>query len=216
MAAWYASAKEPPMRIVPAMEAVEDDPDLPPEEDLREVLKAKESIAIGLCPCRRQSSAHRDNRDLEVCFLFDRWATAGVERGALRRITLEEALQAASLAEENGLVHTLGPAAMCSCTTDYCVMAVPLIQNDMRVSKAWAKSAYGSLIDQGECSGCQDCVEWCPADAIDMVKTRGSKKLKASVDLQKCIGCGVCLIKCDDGAITLQRDLAQALLDELG
>jgi NAD-dependent dihydropyrimidine dehydrogenase PreA subunit len=205
IATQYAAMKEPPVRVVPAMKAVEHDPDVAPDQDLRQILKGKELIGIGLCPCRRQSSSYRSNRALEVCFLFDRWAAAGIERGAIRRVSYEEALQAASLGEENGLVHTLGATSMCNCSPDYCVMVCPLLQHGLPVTTAWAKSGYESVIHDKICSGCQDCVDSCPSEAIEMVKLEGSRRLKAAVDLEKCIGCGVCFIQCDEGAVILKR-----------
>jgi len=41
-------------------------------------------------------------------------------------------------------------------------------------------------------------------DAIDMVKVPGSKKLKATVDSEKCYGCGVCVLKCEPGALSMK------------
>ena len=37
-----------------------------------------------------------------------------------------------------------------------------------------------------------------------MKKTVGSKKLKASIDPEKCKGCGLCIIKCKQNAITYE------------
>jgi ferredoxin len=36
-----------------------------------------------------------------------------------------------------------------------------------------------------------------------MVKSRGEKKLKAQVIVEKCFGCGVCAVGCKSGAIKL-------------
>ena len=46
-------------------------------------------------------------------------------------------------------------------------------------------------MDQDSCTGCQDCVERCFFNAIEMKKFPSAKKLKASVDREKCFGCGV-------------------------
>jgi ferredoxin len=37
-----------------------------------------------------------------------------------------------------------------------------------------------------------------------MVKPKGSKKEKAAVDAQKCMGCGICVLKCDYQALNLK------------
>lgn len=36
-----------------------------------------------------------------------------------------------------------------------------------------------------------------------MIKVPGSKKLKASVDSEKCFGCGVCVLKCEPQALSM-------------
>jgi len=62
----------------------------------------------------------------------------------------------------------------------------------------WAKSSFEEFVDQAKCEGCQ-------FEAITMVKPaatngarRASKKLKAQVDPDKCWGCGVCVVGCDE------------------
>ena len=50
------------------------------------------------------------------------------------------------------------------------------------------------IVEEGKCTACGTCVEWCPTDAISM-------KGKASVDGAKCIGCGECLAVCPAGAV---------------
>ena len=51
------------------------------------------------------------------------------------------------------------------------------------------------------CVGCQECVDRCFFDAIEMKKVPGSKKLKAFVNEEKCMGCGLCVIGCEQKAL---------------
>ncbi len=44
-------------------------------------------------------------------------------------------------------------------------------------------------------------MEVCPFDAIEMVKPAGSKKMKARVIKEKCMGCGVCVLQCKQKAL---------------
>ena len=48
-----------------------------------------------------------------------------------------------------------------------------------------------------KCTGCGNCVKWCPTDAIKLVDR------KAIIDLKLCIGCGECVASCDFGAIAI-------------
>lgn len=46
-----------------------------------------------------------------------------------------------------------------------------------------------------KCTGCGECIKWCPADTISMIND------KAVIDNSKCIGCGECLAVCRFDAI---------------
>ena len=71
-----------------------------------------------------------------------------------------------------------------------------------------------AVVDSERCEGCQECIEECPFDAIDLVrpelsgtgkKFRKSKKLKAWIDPDRCVGCELCHNTCNKtGALTLK------------
>jgi ferredoxin len=47
-------------------------------------------------------------------------------------------------------------------------------------------------------------VERCIFNGIEMRKPANSKKLKAYVISEHCMGCGVCVFKCPNGAMSLE------------
>lgn len=55
------------------------------------------------------------------------------------------------------------------------------------------------------CNACEKCYHDCPYDAIQMVKRTDDKPFPAmaSVDPQKCVGCGICAGSCDSAGIGL-------------
>ena len=59
-----------------------------------------------------------------------------------------------------------------------------------------------AVADEDKCKGCQECIERCPFEAIEMRKSPNSKKYKAYVDPEKCKGCGVCIVGCKQNALT--------------
>ena len=51
-----------------------------------------------------------------------------------------------------------------------------------------------AVVDTDKCKGCQDCIDRCKFDAIEMEKDTHSKKLKATISAEKCKGCGLCVM----------------------
>jgi len=204
------------MRVVPAYKAIKDLPDFLPCEDYRELLKAQELIAVVPCSCRYCTTAVGEHCELTKeeerwnCLQFGRGAEYAIKRGSGKKLSLDEALELLDKIEEDGLVHTWANSAMmtgvhtsCNCCRDCCMIYVPMDMVGVSIGKVWGKSRYQAEVDQDDCTGCQDCVERCLFDAIDMVKPEGSKKLKAVIDPEKCWGCGVCVVGCEPKALSL-------------
>jgi len=204
--AGYAVATEAVMRVVPVWQSVADDPDLKPWEDWREILREKQMMTVVDCPCRLEVGAC--DRPVGVCLDFDRTAEYDVASGHGRKVSYEESLQIMDEAGRSGLVPTAANTAavgiMCNCCSDCCVVFKTLEHRDLPVANGFAKSRYEAVIDQEACDGCQNCVDNCNFDAIDMVKADGSKKLKAHVDPEACFGCGCCFMVCEERAISLK------------
>ena len=217
-----AQSPGPSTRVVPSYNALKDIPDseILPCEDFRELIKAQELIAVVPCPCRYRTAAvgepcqHCDEIDRWNCIQFGRAAEYVLARGSGKKLSTEEALDLAEKCEEDGLIHIwmnttvmTGMHFSCQCCQDCCISYVPMQWRDESASKVWAKARFEAFIDQTKCDGCQDCVERCHFDAIEMVKPQAlnekkrSKKLKAIIEPEKCWGCGVCVIGCEDKAI---------------
>jgi Fe-S-cluster-containing hydrogenase component 2 len=54
-----------------------------------------------------------------------------------------------------------------------------------------------AIVDAGKCSGCGECVEACPLDAITM------QDATAKVDDQACGDCGACVDVCPTQSISV-------------
>ena len=61
------------------------------------------------------------------------------------------------------------------------------------------------VVDRERCSGCGDCVQNCPAGAVQLVN--GRVEFIAS---DKCTYCGVCEDVCPSGAVALYYEVALA------
>jgi NAD-dependent dihydropyrimidine dehydrogenase PreA subunit len=73
-----------------------------------------------------------------------------------------------------------------------------------KVQAGNAPSRFRPVIDLELCNGCQTCVERCHFSAIEMIKTPGSKKMKAAILDDNCVGCGLCVFKCPQKAMRLE------------
>ncbi len=56
---------------------------------------------------------------------------------------------------------------------------------------------FEAVVDEESCTGCEECVERCPVDAITVEET-------AVVDWDKCLGCGLCAGTCPAECISMQ------------
>ncbi len=54
-----------------------------------------------------------------------------------------------------------------------------------------------AVVDKGTCTGCENCIEVCPVDAIAM----DNGKAKVS---DECIDCGQCVDECPVEAISME------------
>lgn len=188
--------------ITPAIGALELSPNISPEQILpqenwkMQIQLAKRRI---VAPCGCRVLWGKCDHPLMTCFAcFDN------SRGEyylnqpgrlLKEVSLEETMEIVRANEEAGLVHW----GVCYCCPDACEMLYSYTKAD-RLDLV-EPNRYQAAVDEDLCIGCQDCVERCPFNAIEMRKTANSKKLKASVIAENCKGCGVCIVGCQQKAL---------------
>jgi NAD-dependent dihydropyrimidine dehydrogenase PreA subunit len=189
--------------IWPAIGALERSPDISPEDILPEenwrlqIENARNRI-IAPCGCRIVWGVC--DHPIMTCFAcFDR------PRGSyylnqpgrlLKEVTLGETLDIVREAEEVGLVHW-GDCYCCECC---CENLFPVTRSGR--FDLMTPNRFLVVVDEDKCKGCQDCIERCKFDAIEMRRTTGSKRFKATVIAEKCKGCGLCIVGCKQNAMT--------------
>jgi heterodisulfide reductase subunit A-like polyferredoxin len=76
----------------------------------------------------------------------------------------------------------------------------------MGIANAVARSAFVNQVDLGLCITCEACYSYCQFSALELAggQTR--------VNETRCVGCGVCVPACPEGALALvRRPLADIL-----
>jgi ferredoxin len=196
------SMKTLPMRTIPVNKSLNVSWPVAPYEDVREIIKSKEKIAVADCICRvQQGRLDQDcDKPLEACFMFGSHAEYYVEKGMGRWISQEESLEIIDRCEEEGLVpqpfNAQNPGGMCNCCGDCCGILRSLKKHPRPAESVL--SNYYAKVDADLCASCETCLERCQMEAITM----GPDDV-AVVDLDRCIGCGLCVTTCETEALSL-------------
>ena len=188
--------------LTPAIGALELSPNIKPEQILpqenwkQQIENAKRRI---VAPCGCRVLWGKCSHPLMTCFaVFDN------SRGEyyldkpgrlLKEISLEETMEIVRANEEAGLIHW----GVCYCCPDACEMLYSYTKAG-RLDLV-DPNRFVAAVDEDKCVGCQDCVEKCPFNAVEMVKPAGSRKLKAHIVADNCKGCGVCIVGCKKKAM---------------
>jgi len=191
-----------PLRTIPVDSPIKTSQPIAPYEDVREIIKRQDRIAVAKCICALHEHQLESgcSQPLEVCLLLGFYGEYYVDLGIGRWVTQEEALGILDLAEEAGLVHqvthALDTGAICNCCPDCCgsLRGFKMLPNPA----AFITSNHFSQLEPDLCNGCEVCVDRCSMGAISMVDNG-----IADINLDRCIGCGLCNSICPTEAITL-------------
>lgn len=192
----------PSFKVLPIAEHVEADLVLYPFLKLEEEVRAARKISVADCVCRKEARLTGDGCDypMETCLSFGAAADYYIENGLGREIDAEEALRILKEADEAGLIHagvnTKHLSNICNCCPCCCASMKGITKKGQDKHK-YLNALFEAVVDEEECTACEECVERCPVGAVRMEDT-------AAVDREKCLGCGLCAGVCPSGAITLR------------
>jgi NAD-dependent dihydropyrimidine dehydrogenase PreA subunit len=222
---WYKKTGNPIHRVYPARLAIKSNPKIKNEqllwhEDMEQIFQRAEIIISGPCGCRtgggmgKKSEGEVKNTRCEHplwnCFQFKKDVYEfNKKRGYDMRVyTVAEALAKSDEGERAGLIHegpgnaAVQPPIVCSCAADCCSMLIQSQASGENMHDLYTPSRFLAAVDQAKCTGCQECVDRCSFGSIEMVKVPGSKKMKAKITAADCYGCGICVVGCQQKAIT--------------
>ncbi|MCP4753122.1 MAG: 4Fe-4S dicluster domain-containing protein [Proteobacteria bacterium] len=191
-------------RAVPIRATVENNKMVMPYDDVVEQLKTRTVFTVSHCSCKTRHNLdpayEKCRHPTEVCMHFDALGEYIAENKMGRVISLDEAFDIVTRANESGLVHgTPVPTAefdtLCNCCKCCCLFLEKT--KAMPVSAGHTPSNY--ISSQGDqCEACGTCEDYCPREAL---KLDGDDQLHFAAE--RCIGCGVCVHHCPVGNIKL-------------
>ena len=174
-----------------------------PYDMVSQYIEKSPYITVSTCYCRHHGELvdRPCDKPKNNCMGFGPGAKSNADRGFSRLISKEEAREILKRSEEAGLVHLSSNTGkyidfICNCCICHCGI-LQSVKNAAAPSMA-AVSSFIASFEEGVCSGCGDCVDRCPMDALAMEDD------VVALDSNRCIGCGLCVSVCPAGALSLE------------
>jgi electron transport complex protein RnfB len=203
--------KVPQLRTIPIKESIHAPAEVMLYEDAEQLVLSHHTFAVAPCICRQERKLVGEGCDkpMDMCLIMGGGADNYVRHERGRYITQQEALQILETANQAGLVlqpaNSQQAANICCCCGDCCGVLRTVKRHPQPASLL--SSAFYAFSDPQLCSLCMDCEDRCQMEAI------GYDEGYALVDLDRCIGCGLCITTCSTGAMQLMRKPADELPD---
>lgn len=199
-----------PVRYLPVGEVIESQPMAYPSDRLEDILDRYDDFALSLCQCRlvKDLSGEGCGKMLETCTIVGDWAHVLVEKGMSKTASKRDIIEVKRAAEKEGLVTWMvneesGRFTSCLCSCCGCCCAALRTITELNCPGFIARPHFMPGIDQKDCVYCEKCVKVCPMGALEVVGEGKSRRLIHKPE--RCIGCGLCVVACDNGAMTLEE-----------
>jgi ferredoxin len=174
-------------------------------EKASRIIENAERFSLGFCSCRHEKY-HLDEKKcdipLETCASIDMGADFLIRNNLAREVSKTEMFEHLARSRESGLVLSADNVkknitAICSCCG--CCCNVLLGIGKYGYNGLLVTSNFIAQTDAATCNGCGKCAKVCPINAIEMLQVDNSAskiKKKPKIDMESCLGCGVCVLQC--------------------
>ena len=158
----------------------------------KDIIRNTTDIAVSPCVCRTV----RGNCDnpINTCFGLNFYGKLKKKAGE-RAVSVEECLAVAEMAHQRNLIAVVESCVqpyqdnLCFCCPCCCM---PLtLKTQYHVPFVNYNVPYLPEFRENECVHCQKCVKACPVGAL-----RFDENGNHAIDLDKCLGCGICESNC--------------------
>ena len=194
------------LRTIPINEEVLPERQIGTYDGARElVMKSEGPFAVMPCVCRDgmdlEGEPCRQTDIRETCLIMGNFAKEVVKNGVGKELTREGMIGLLEQANEVGMVlqpqNTQDPHFICCCCG--CCCAVLATAKKLPRPAEYFDTNYYAEVDGELCAECRNCHDRCEMEAIS------HEDGPSSVDLLRCIGCGLCVPTCPEGAIQLHE-----------
>lgn len=206
----WKERKTKQLRVVPVETSLSTKDSVQGYDQIRSLVRGSGHgpYAVAPCICRveQKQKGNEVNRPMDTCLVFGLVAQYYIENGIGKPLTEEELMAKLTECEDASLVpfgtNSKEISNMCMCDKDSCQLLRNLRKFDKPATEVHA--ACYAVIDPELCNGCMKCTKKCQIDAIVSPEGQEDKKVKIhSVNQDRCIGCGLCVSVCKQGAITM-------------
>ena len=208
----FFAPTEPLFRTLAVNEALPDKKTVQPYEDIIKMVDQHTSFSAMLCTCKEGIGPSTDG-PCKVegipryhCLMFGKGADYAIEQkiGDAKRITKEECFEILEACNKAGLVQNVNNFVddlqfICNCCPCCCGIVKGAKLLGPAASGVVDPTNFFPTIDEDLCTGCGDCVEKCPVEAMSL------KEDEAVCDQEKCLGCGFCATQSPLDSISLER-----------
>ena len=175
------------------------------------VVKSASAVGVSLCACRHKAGhlGEACERPQRVCLSLNYAAESLIRNGMAEPLSIGDAVTLLGQCKESGLAQTGDNVQrkltyICNC----CACCCGLIHSikTFGIQGAIVTSNWIVRIDGSNCTGCGQCVDACPVDAIELAVRNNDETSheQAVCDEALCLGCGVCYSACTSGAIAMK------------
>lgn len=197
-----------PLRALPYAEAIdmENHVEVLDYEKASYIIDSAHKYAVGICSCRHEKMHTGEKKcdvPLELCASFNEAADYLIRHNLAKEISKSEAQENLERSKEMRLVLSADNVKknisfICNCCG--CCCNVLLGISKFGYPNTLVTSRFIANHQEEDCSGCGDCAEACPINAITMTADNSPV-----IDKDICVGCGVCALECETDSMKLKE-----------
>jgi ferredoxin len=176
------------------------------------VIKSATHMAVGTCYCRHKME-HLDRAckaPMDICMTFNSTAASLSKYGHARLVDQTEGMDLLQAAYDSNLVQfgenvKEGVNFICNCCG--CCCEALIAARRFALMNPVHTTNFIPVVSEQDCDGCGKCADVCPVEAMTLVSANDPskpKKKKARLDMERCLGCGLCVRACMKGTISLE------------